>query len=443
MKRQILFSILFVSMLFAASAKTKLKITNTIGGDSDSLGDYDLYTSERETDIDDDVISSKTYSIGDRFRIDLENSLINARLQMEVLYHKSNSAYDEIPDFVFAPSGYIHFTPIKQFGIVAGTNYGKLFAIPSGYLAAADDTTKYARLLTDTLGYDTYLGSDTASIYYNGYGGGLTGNFVWGGDDQFYVKAAAGSMLYTDSSSFDYSVDFGLNGGIEGIFDAGFTAHNIFDDERKFGAFAGLMALQNLILNAGFYYNFTLSDYLPEARVERSGEDEFKKQKTKYAFGVTGGYDFLDIGLGLYADFITGLTNEYIGDIKYYDEDGNLIKTVTTTIIRGSTCVKYKDGVAKRTDEFTHEAIPYYAQLRLSYDATEFVNLGLSLKLRSMWNDSETSWFTIYPKVNIELPSSAGKISAGLCLDMNLTRYEGISSISVPVSYTYKFKTKF
>jgi len=50
---------------------------------------------------------------------------------------------------------------------------------------------------------------------------------------------------------------------------------------------------------------------------------------------------------------------------------------------------------------------------------------------------------TIYPRAEIELPGSAGQINTGLVLDMNLTRYQGLSEISIPLSYTYKFKKKF
>ncbi len=439
MKKIIAISFLALLSLSAFAEKKKLTIKNTVGANADELGSYNLFERTNETDIDDNVISENTFAFGDRLQLDYESNLITARARLEVLYNSGSLE----PSLLIAPSGFIYYTPIKQFGLVAGTNFYKQFEIASGYLAAADETTKYARMLTDSLGYDSYLGSDSFAISYNGYGGGLTGNFTWGALDQYYLKLAAGSMLYSDNTTFDYSIDFGLNAGAEGLFDAGFTAHNLLSDDRKFGAFAGLTYIPDLILNAGFYYNFTDSDYLPEARVERSDEDEFKKQKTKYAFGLTGGYNFKSIGLGIYADFITGLTNEYIGDVKYYDSDGNLIKTVTTTIIRGASCVKYKNGKAKRTDGFTPTAVPYYAQLRLSYDVSDSVNLALNLKLRSMIRDSSQTWITIYPRTCITLPGSAGEINTGLLLDMNLTRYEGLSGISVPVSYTYKFKKKF
>lgn len=439
MKRIILATTFALLSLSAFAEKSKLTIKNTIGANTDELGSYNLYSHTNETNIDNETISQNIFAFGDRLQVDYESKLLTARARLEMLY---NSGSQE-PSFLIAPSGFIYYTPIKEFGLVAGTNFYKLFEIPSAYLAAADESTKYGRMLTDSLGYDTYLGTNNLAMYYNGYAGGLTGSFGWGALDQYYLKLAAGACLYSDPTTFDYSLDLGLNTGAQGLFDAGFTAHNLLSADRKLGAFAGLTYFPDLILNAGFYYNFTSSDYLPEACVERNDEYEYKKQKTKYAFGLTGGYNFNKLGLGIYGDFITGLTNEYIGEVKYYDSDGNLINTVTTTIIRGATCVKYKNGKAKRTDGFTATAVPYYAQLRISYDATESLKLALNLKLRSMWRDSSQTWITIYPRAEIELPGNAGQINTGLVLDMNLTRYQGLSEISIPLSYTYKFKKKF
>lgn len=441
--------VLFSLCAVASFAKSsRLAIKNVFGGDLDSLGDYDLYSHSQETDVNDETVTADTFALGDRFQLDYESDMVTTRFRMELLYHNisgdtTTANEDEIPNFVFAPSGFVYFTPVNPFGIIVGTNYYKQFAIPSGYLAAADDTTKYGRLLTGVYDDDQYCGSDDAGVYYSGFSGGITSNYYFGSEEQGYLKLAAGSALYPTSSDFEYSLDFGLNGGIENAFDLGFTAHNIADDNRKFGAFAGLTAVDNFIFNAGFYYNFTSSDYLPESRVTRSDEDEFKKQKTKYALGFSTGYNFKKIGFGIYGDFITGLTNEYIGEIKYYDSDGNLIDTDTTTIIRGGTCVKYKNGKAKRTDEFTHEAIPYYLQLRLSYDATENLAFAFNFKLRSMWNNGSESWITLYPRATVTLPSNAGEIAAGLRFDMNLARYEGLSDFSIPLTYTYKFKKKF
>ena len=441
-----------VTFAFASDEKSssKLTIKNTVGGNSEDFGDYDLYSYQRQTDINGDTVSENVFGLGDRFQLDFTSKFVDARFRLDTLYSNASVINAAESSLIFAPSGFVHYEPVKQFGIIAGTNFYKKFVISSAYMAAADDTTKYGRLLTDSLGYDGYIGNETVALYTNGFCGGITSDWTFGDFDEFYLKAAAGGTFAFDTSAsdviseqFEYALDCGINFGMEKGFDLGFTAHNFLSDDRKFAAFAGLTAVNNLILNASFYYNFTDSDYLCECRVERSGEYKYKKQTTKYAAGISGGYLFEDVGFGIYADMIMGLTNEYIGEVKYYDKDGNLLETVTKTIIRGGTVVKYKNGKAKRTDEFVHDAIPFYMQLRLTYDVTEDFNTAFNIKLRTMMNDASESWITLYPRCAIDLPSKAGEIDLGAKLDFNLSRYEGLSSISIPISYTYKFKKKF
>ena len=441
------FTVLALSAAFSLWGKTKITFKNTVGADFDEAGSWDLFTLQKEDTIAGKTAETKTFSFADRFQIDLKNDFLEGRFRVESIFHNTSLSYDGekidyedgIPKFLIAPAGFLHFKPIKQFGIAAGNNFYKHFAIPSGYLAAADDTTKYARLLTDSLGEDRYFTSGDFGIYSNGFAGGLTSDWTFG---DAYAKFALGSTFYPDENEFEKAVDFGTNFGIFNLVDFGFTAHDFTEDSRKFGFFAGYTQNQNMILNTGFYYNFTDSDYLPEARVERSGAYEFKKQSTKDALGFSGGYKFEEKGFGIYGDFITGLTNQYIGKIKYYDSDGNLIDTQITTITRGTTIVKYKNGKAKRTDEFTHEGIPLYAQLRLTYQLTQSMETSFNFKLRKLLNDSDSLWLTLYPRISYTLPQKAGSIGAGLRLDMNKARYDGVSGISIPLTYTYKFKTK-
>ena len=453
MKRYILTFTIFALTVATLSAKTKLTIKNTVGADSDEVGDYDLYTTQNETDISKKTTTAKTFAFGDRFQIDLESTHLDGRFRLETLYHDTSVTYDGekidyedgIPKILFVPSGFLHFKPIQQLGFVGGTNFYKRFAIPSGYLAASDDTTKYGRLLTDSLGEDRYFTSGDVGIYSNGIAGGVTSD--WSVGESGYLKLAGGATVYpeknSDTNKIEKAVDFGVNFGTKNLLDFGFTAHDVTEDTHKFGAFAGYTGNKNLVLNTGFYYNFTDSDYLPEMKVERSGEYEFKKQTTKYALGFSGGYKFEESGFGIYGDMITGLTNEYIGKVKYYDADGNLIDTKTTTIIRGNSVVKYKDGKAKRTDEFTHEGIPFYGQIRLTYQFSPSVEGAFNFKLRTMLHDNSCRWITLYPRLKIDLPSNAGTIGAGIRFDMNAARYDGVSGISIPLTYTYKFKRKF
>lgn len=443
LKKLFTYSLLSCFLFFLLSpvcAKSKLTIKNTIGADFDELGDYDLFSNTKESDINDNVLSENIFSFGDQLQADFESSPLDARVRLDMLY---TSASDADAAFILAPTGFIHYKPFPQLSIFAGNDFFKQFAIPSAYLAADDTTTKYGRLIAGSEGKDNYIPDGDFAVYTNGFSAGLLSEWNFNlAAYSGYFKALAGGT-FVDSTGFIKVLDLGLNLGLNDLFDFGFTAHNLLSPDRKLGAFAGLTAIPNLTLNAGFYYNFTDSDYLPETRVERGGEDEFKKQKTKYALGITGGYDFAGIGLGIYADLITGLTNEYIGDIKYYDDEGNLIETVTTTIVRGETVVKYKDGEAKRSDEYPENAFPLYSQICLNYDANDSISCSLNVKLRTLVNASDDTWLSFCPRLTIKLPHKYGTLSTGLHLDMNLTRYSGVSDISLPFTYTYKFKKKF
>lgn len=445
MKKAVFSLFLLISLLQTGFAQ-KISIKNVFGSDSDELGDYDLYSLTNETDETGTTETKNIFSIGDRFQFDYSSKNLDGRFRLDLLYNNSGT---DNSGFVMAPTGFILFRPVKQLSFVLGNDFFKTFAIKSAYLAAADDTTKYGRLLINSLGNTNSFSSGGFTFVDQGFAGGISTNFVWGKDDQIYLNAAFGSTIFTDyNQSIEYSLDTGANFGVKKLFDTGFTAHNFLSSDRKFGVFAGLNSIPNLILNTSFYYNFTLSDYLPEARVNRSEGDEFKKQKTLYALGLTAGYLFKDIGFGLYGDVISGLNDEYIGEIKYYDNDDNLIDSVTSVIKRGSTVVKYKYNSsdvlkAKRTDEYTAGAIPFYSQLRFTYDISDILNAALNIKFRTMINDISQTWLTFYPRFTIELPKKCGEISSGIRIDLNLTRYNGVSSFSVPLTYTYKFKKDF
>jgi hypothetical protein len=422
-------------------AADKITIKNTFGADLDESGDYDFYTRSKTENTGGTTDTDSSFALADEFQVELKVSDIEARFRLDALYSGADDAASKL---IIAPHGFVHYKPVDQFGIIAGNDFFKHLAIPSAYLAAADTTTKWGRLVTDSLGHDAYFGSEDVSVYSNGFAGAVTSDWTLGTFQDFYLKLAAGATMYP-GEEFEKAVDAGINAGMFNLFDIGATAHNLTEDDRKFGGFIGLTAIPELIFNAQFYYNFTDSDFLPQTRVERNNAWEYKKQKTKYAAGASAGYYFDSILLGLYADFITGLTNEYIDEVKYYDASGNLICSKVTTIVRGETVVKYKNGKAKRTDEFTARTIPMYAAFRANYLITADLEFDFSFKLRSMLYDfmGDSTIMAFAPKLTFELPENYGKIGAGVRLTLNKARADGLTSISVPVSYTYKFKKKF
>ena len=436
---------LLLTSVFALAAlplaADKITIKNTIGADLDELGDYDLYSRSKTENYDGTTGTDSSFALSDEFQVELKMSALQARFRLDALY---SGADDATAKLIIAPRGFVLYKIVDQLGIIAGNDFFKQLAIPSAYLAAADTTTKWGRLVTDSLGHDAYFGSEDVCIYSNGFAGAITSDWIFGTFQDFYLKLAAGATMYP-GDSFEKAVDIGINGGMFNLFDMGATAHNLTEDDRKFGAFIGLPAIPELILNAHFYYNFTDSDFLPQTRVERNDTWEYKKQKTKYALGGTAGYYFDSLLLGLYADFITGLTNEYIDEVKYYDAAGNLISSKVTTIVRGDTVVKYKNGKAKRTDEFTARTIPMYAALRANYLITSDLEFDFSFKLRSMLYDfmGDSTIMAFAPKLTFDLPQNYGKIGAGVRLELNKARSDGLTSVSIPVTYSYRFKTKF
>ncbi|MCR5724911.1 MAG: hypothetical protein K6G80_07495 [Treponema sp.] len=75
--------------------------------------------------------------------------------------------------------------------------------------------------------------------------------------------------------------------------------------------------------------------------------------------------------------------------------------------------------------------------------AGDSVELACNIKLRTLLHASDTAWLTVYPRCIVEVPQIAGKISAGLRLDMNAARASGLSALAFPLTYTYKFKKKY
>lgn len=450
--------------IFAMGAfAQKLSITNQVGADSAGLANTDLYFFSNENLYSGDVKSISGWAIGDRLQLDFSSTIVTGRLRLEAEYNGTSEISNNI---IFNPTGYVHFTPIRQIGFIVGNNVFKKYTIPASYLAAADDYSKAGRLITDTLSLDEeyYKVSDFFSIPNQILIGGLTSDWTFGKKDKIYLKMAATSNFHTDFQTTPlYTVDLGIDFGIKKAADFGFTAHDILSADRKFGAFAGLKRIDNFVLNGSYYYNFSGTDFSPEAAVEKDASSdnpyyEYKKQKTLHAVGISSGYFFKKIGLGIYADIITGLSDEYVANVKYYNTDGiqqapgtyETYKqgTVTTgyQVVKRGSIVKYKDKkkdgneqTKTTTDGFTPGAVPFYAQVRLVYDLTDNLSTSFNFKIRSMFHDPDTTWLTFYPRVELDLPSNAGDITAGVRIDMNFTRFNGISNFSVPVAYTYKF----
>ena len=67
----------------------------------------------------------------------------------------------------------------------------------------------------------------------------------------------------------------------------------------------------------------------------------------------------------------------------------------------------------------------------------------LNFKIRTLLHASDTTWITVYPRFKFDLPANAGTIGTGIRFDMNAARADGLTALSIPLTYTYKFKKKF
>ena len=196
MKKAVFSLFLLISLLQTGFAQ-KISIKNVFGADSDELGDYDLYSLTNETDETGTTVTKNIFSIGDRFQFDYSSKNLDGRFRLDLLYN--NSGEDNF-GFVMAPTGFILFRPVKQLSFVLGNDFFKTFAIKSAYLAAADDTTKYGRLLINSLGNTNSFSSGGFTFVDQGFAGGISTNFVWGKDEQIYLNAAFGSTIFTTKS---------------------------------------------------------------------------------------------------------------------------------------------------------------------------------------------------------------------------------------------------
>lgn len=456
--------IIFIVLITCSSLcfSQKLKVTNVFGADSDSNTASDLFFNTSETEASGDTASFYGFTLGDRLQADYSSPLISGRGRLEFSFLKTS---DSDESFFFDPSGYIYITPLPQLGFFAGNNAFKKFVIPSSYLAAADDYTKYGRMITDTVSTDEDYRQIPENFFIPSQVliGGITSDWFFGKKDRNYLRLAVSSSVNTDQSEENsYSIDSAINFGNTKLFDFGVTGRNLTGGfNMKWGVFAGLKSIENLILNGSFYYNFTSEDYLPEVAVLKTDDDDeeyygYKKQKTLFALGLSGGYYFKKYRFGIYGDFISGLNSKYVENVRTYyngeldsssyeivDRSGADSSTSTPVKIKVKTTSSGKIKTTYKPDYFPENAVPFYSQLRLDYQFTDQVFSSLNLKLRSMFNASDNSWITIYPKLNFKLPCNSGDISTGLRMDFNLSRYEGLSSFSVPLTWTYSFGKDF
>lgn len=351
----------------AVSAQS-FKLVNTFGGDSVSTGGSDLFVFENQKDENGNYKNefSNTTRASNRLQLDASSKMFDARLRMEIGTTKLNGK-----DSTVRFRGYGRFKPVDQFNLIAGNDLFTKVPVNAGYLVASDDYPKYARILQ------------------NGFG--AVSNWAFGDEKNVTMNLAAG-VKGDDGSFLDpdkLGLDFGFNFGIKDIMTAGGSFQNVTGNKFTASAFAGLSAVKNLTLNAGYIYNATDTDFIPSV--------------SKNVVSVTAGYNFKDIGLLIGADAACGLTNEYLdeGVTKNYQNDGKYV-------------------------------IPFQTKVLVTYNVNDSLSVGVKAKVTAMLGNADSVKTEIYPNVTYDLPNKFGSLTSGVRIS---TDKNGISKFAIPFSW--------
>ena len=228
-------------LLCGALNAQSIKVTNTFGGDSDNISGSDLFVFENQKDEEgsyENEFGNKT-RVSDRLQLDASVSKFDSRIRIEFNATKLNGK-----DSTVRFRGYGRFKPVDQFQLIAGNDFFTKVPVDAGYLVASDDYPKYARILQNGFGaISGWTFGEEKNINL------IIASGLKGGDDTF---------LDMDSLGFDA----GLNFGIKNVFSAGASFQNMTGDNFSVAAFAGLNSVENLILNAGYIYNATDTDFI-------------------------------------------------------------------------------------------------------------------------------------------------------------------------------------
>ena len=352
--KKIVSTMLAGMLVCGALSAQSIKVTNTFGGDADSTGGPDLFVFDNQKNEDGtykNIFGNKT-RVSDRLQLDASGEKFDGRIRLEIAAGKLDGKEGTV-----RPRGYGRFKPVDQFQIIAGNYFSTKVAVDAGYLATSDDNPKYGRILQTGLG--------------------AISNWALGEEKNINLKIAGG--VKGNDNSFmnveDIGLDAGLNFGIKNIFSTGATFQNITGENRTIAAFAGLNAVENLTLNAGYIYNDTDTDFIPA--------------ESENVVSVTAGYNFKDIGLFAAADVISS-----VGETKN----------------------------------------PFLTKLNVSFKATDAVSVGAKAKISMNLGETDSIETVVYPNATYNLPDKMGSLSSGVRMNINKN---GITKFAVPFSWKY------
>ena len=349
-------------VLASGVSAQSITLTNIFGGDSNNLYSDDFITLTK----DDDGLNKGDVNVADRLQLDFKGDKILGRVRLEAKTGTVNGKLatkdKNIGDYVFADGsdirirGFIGFNPWEFLTIAGGNSFFSKYSLSAAYLAASDDQESHGNLL-DTNG---------AGVIFN-----IAGLKIAGG------VAAESRLNLNLAASYD----------IKDVVSLGFTFQDVTTEAFSFAGYAGLNAVEDLILNVGYIYNHE-GGYLASA---------------EQAVQFSAGYTFKDIGLTLLGDFQTDLSKKSAKD---------------------------KDGGYKEYDR-----VPLYTKVVAGISPLD--NLDVSLACTLADAGTGAVGYSFYPYIDYD--TGLGTIRTGARFNFADSDF---NSIDIPLSWTYKFKIK-
>lgn len=340
----------FTSICFALSAQS-VSITNTFGGDDDNLsGGTDFL-------VFDDEGNKEDTHIADRLQLDVKSDYLDSRVRIDFNATKDKAGKDT----AVQTRGYVNLRPVQPLNIIVGNKFFTKWAMNPSYLCAVDDNLVGGKI----------TGDNGSALVFNMNG--------------FQAAAGVGYESKLDAN-------FGLAYTLEDVFSAGATLQDATNSQRTISAYAGLLAVENLTLNAGYAYHLIDNDY---------------SAACEHAALFTVGYEFPDLGLYIAADGIFSLTN------KSYEPDSD-------------TTIEYMDS---NGDSYN----PIFTALYASYGINDAFTIACRGKLLILGKDYYGS---VYP--HFDFATTVGTFRSGV--RFNFDNSIGLSGFSIPFCWIYKFK---
>lgn len=344
-------------VLASGVSAQSITLTNIFGGDADNLYSSDFITLTKD---DDGNLNKGNVNVADRLQLDFKGDKILGRVRLEAKTGTVNGKLAtnfNTDNSDIRIRGFVGFNPWEFLTIAGGNSFFTKYSLSAAYLAASDDQESHGNLL-DTNG---------AGVIFN-----IAGLKIAGG------VAAESRLNLNLAASYD----------IKDVVSLGFTFQDVTTEAFSFAGYAGLNAVEDLILNVGYIYNRTDTSYLASA---------------EQAVQASAGYTFKDIGLTLLGDLQTGLSKK---------------------------SAKNKDG---KYDEY--DRVPLYTKVVAGISPLDNLNVSLAFTLTD--GGIGAVGYSFYPYIDYD--TGLGTIRTGARFNFKDSDFSGID---IPLSWTYKFKIK-